>query len=82
MECKDRPALKKMLKDIDLIETLWNVKERRQGSLVRQSGFNRNIVECKGKYVFPSFTKNADLIETLWNVKKDKCARLYNLRRI
>ena len=56
---------------LDLIETLWNVKTVHLDSFVlRDFGFNRDIVECKGiRNSIPGhcFT---DLIETLWNVKR------------
>ena len=55
---------------LDLIETLWNVKDFLSPLYFpRTNRFNRDIVECK---VIESAKREryaGDLIETLWNVK-------------
>ena len=62
-----------------LIETLWNVKDRRiYNRESGVSGINRNIVECKEKiWQGKVDATTAVLIETLWNVKS--CIGCYNV---
>ena len=47
MECKETKLYNFSQGGRDLIDTLWNVKDRRGRSCRNRSGFNRYIVECK-----------------------------------
>ena len=53
VECKlIRCALEKHALNIVLIETLWNVNEKRERKVENAGyGINRNIVECKSVFV-------------------------------
>ena len=53
-----------------LIETYWNLKQRKIGSLKGDCRINRNILESKDSCTFYiSLNCNRVLIETYWNVK-------------
>ena len=62
--------------NLDLIETLWNVKTLFAMNGSRGMGFNRDIVECKVNVSCCILgMDHEDLIETLWNVKSDALPR-------
>ena len=53
----------------ELIDTLWNVNNRRYSSFLRTLRINRYIMECKfsgskADTIIPAL----ELIDTLWNV--------------
>ena len=53
MECKAKLGIQERLQDLDLIETLWNVKLLGDGiQEYAKARFNRDIVECKAERVF------------------------------
>ena len=53
-----------------LIETLWNVKHKKDTGIPGASlRINRNIVECKDQCSLLPWLRMKVLIETLWNVK-------------
>ena len=56
----------------DLIETLWNVKKKKQmPCCVSFSDLIETLWNVKNKYLKINPTKLKDLIETLWNVKPE-----------
>ena len=71
VECKDQihEASRSLIRV--LIETLWNVKQRRKRRRPAddETSINRNIVECKDFHHSRVFQNPSVLIETLWNVK-------------
>ena len=64
-----------------LIETYWNVKERRASGNGCVPRINRNILECKVAYSLIACNIFAVLIETYWNVKEDVTNFLKRLRK-
>ena len=57
------------LHGLDLIDTLWNVKDFYRTLIFTQFRFNRYIVECKDVHSDRQRYMMIDLIDTLWNVK-------------
>ena len=68
MECKSKYCSDSFCKQIELIETLWNVNDDTNVNDVVKIRINRNIVECK--YVLQLIKRlyKPELIDTYWNV--------------
>ena len=58
VECKAQKLYSIAKNYLDLIDTLWNVKENSLEERVAALGFNRYIVECKGKEAWTMSSSN------------------------
>ena len=69
LECKGKTLCHRLLQEIVLIETYWNVKFQRIDGLTQKLRINRNILECKELPIGNGAHGFSVLIETYWNVK-------------